>query len=257
MASDCRILTPALEKSLSAYAGSASPSYVAMTDWYPAIGIDTAKFLSRQKGCTGTFVGHLAVQTAAVRIDNPGAWTSGWDTSRTGDGDWCSGEEPMTTYAGPAQWIRWGYRYDAGGAAFGQGDVTVQASFRQCGQVVASRTFTGTVDSTTGTVVEPLSEWMPCENIASFKAAIVMAGATTGMDCRIVYQTAATLTDNPGSWTATSDAYDTASERNTGTVAITLNAAGSNFWVRFGLECRSSTSAPGQATFTVLFGVRG
>ncbi len=211
--------------------------YLWLTGWLSCDGVDNIRFVARAKNATGSgFRWQPAIQYAAVREDSPGApGTLG--TQQTDNGDYGTGDISVSTDMGNNRMFRLGIAYSSSTASVQQGDVYLQATWKQVGTYLGSRQVQLDVDGT-GTRYQVLTDWMPATFMSYVKAAFVLTtitGTSANLKYRLAYQTAATMTEQPTGWTDAEQGWttpqNTYDERNTGEVSLST----SNMWFRLGV----------------------
>lgn len=158
----CDVLTPPITRALVATT-SATVRFEPLTDWMPAIGVDTIRALVMISASTSGFRVKLAIQTATVRPDNPSSWVAlGSDIYAVGGGNTQVRTDriTVTTQTGPAMYVRFGVQFFSAAAGYERGDVALQIATDPCAELIGSKTFQ-LVANLSSTYYEPVSGWFP------------------------------------------------------------------------------------------------
>ena len=237
--------------------------YFPVTAWIPATGVDKIKLVIKRKsvqlnGVSPTFNVKVAAQVCPVRTDNPDSWQeiAGYGPY-TGADESCTGEIDVSSLTEDQLFVRFGVSCYLGGTTpvNGQADLEVQVSYVSCGGIVGSFTQELRAYNTTSDAYVAVTGWIPAIDAAKVIAAIVLTGIAGNFQCKLVYRTAATRIQYPGSWTSLEAVYHTANESNTALQNLSITDV---MFVQFGLAFSQSSagSAPGQATASVVTAVR-
>ena len=244
-------LTP--EREINVSATNTSLTYVPMTEWRLATGIDVFRAVDKLRNNT-TLKIQGAYRTAAVRPDKPDAWqTFGAETSTTGAR--CEGTIAITTTS--KFYVQWGLGYAVtAGQSFGKADLMQQVSFNQCGRLVGTRTYDINIGIDGQSFDAPVTEWMLAAHVSKFKMAVVMTNVDK-LDLEPIYQVCNASTEDPANesaWYPTGSVITTggASVYETCTTDFDITADVANrTWVRFGLRATTNalnTRAVGRVT---------
>lgn len=220
-------------------ATSTTVQYEWYTDWMPTEGIDNIRSVLKGKNATGSYFSfQLAVQYAAVRVDEPGApGTLG--AAQVGSVEYQTGDLSVATNMAANRLFRLGIAYFTaqGGSGVQQGDVGLQASWKQTGTSLGTTRVTLEVVDT-GTKYAVLTRWMPATLMTKIKAAFVLTsitGASSNLKYQLAYQTAETKVQQPKAWTNAEAGFttpqNTYDERNTGERDLTTT----DMWFRLGV----------------------
>lgn len=235
--------------------------FVPVTDWGPAIGLDTlmaAIIVTSMYTASGNTKAQLAVQTASVRTDAPDAWAvvsvTGGGLSVVGETHGASAELTVSSLTASKAWVRWGVAFslDTGATGPGSADVTFTASGVCVGKMIGS--WRGQlVSSVTSDATIAITGWIPVVWAKKVMAPMLVTSASANWRCRLRYRTSESSTSAPGNWT---DTGDTDHSGNQERVAVDNGLSlGSNHFVQFGLGY-SSSSGTSIADISITVGVR-
>lgn len=213
--------------------------YEWFTGWMSCDGVDNIRAVLKCKNATdNNFNWQLAIQYAAVRADNPGApGTLG--ANQTSSGEYQTGDVSVATNMGSNRLFRLGIAYSSSAAAQKQGDVYLQASWKQVGTDLGTRRVTLALSDSSNRYV-PLTGWIPATFMAKVKAAFVLTSITPSngnFKYRLAYQTAGTMVEQAGAWNDIENAFTQPAngvsydEHNTGEIALTVT----DMWFRLGV----------------------
>ncbi len=125
----CAQTTPEQQASLSTTTTANAIHW--FTGWMLVVGLDKLKATIKNRSIIGTatFQTQLAMQTAAVRTDNPDTPLT-LDSALQGAGERCSGVEDVAANTDDVFWVRFGVAYalQAGQSGFAQAEVAFQLS---------------------------------------------------------------------------------------------------------------------------------
>ncbi|MFA6958390.1 MAG: hypothetical protein WC538_21190 [Thermoanaerobaculia bacterium] len=244
-----------------------SDSVEALTDWFPAVGLDEAKAIVYAGQNVGAMTCDFTVQTAVLRTDAPDAWSATLFSFGNVAFQSCTSEVSLTGVLTNKMWARFGvlYRKSTTGT-YAQADLGGQVSFVSRGMLVGQMPTTMLYANTWvngnpgGWATRWSTDWVSAEWCDKVRAAIELGHDVTGTpEVRFVYQTATYRTSNPDSnWAAVGASTWTAGGTGyTGDVSLSLSG---KMWVRFGVQIRS-TDAPASGTLdgvsvTAAVGVR-
>ena len=221
------------------------------------MGLDVIKAIMTLRSVlvsAGTFSGQLAMQTAAVRTDNPDAWAvvAGLSASAASGAtaDASSTSISIATTTALKAWVRFGVTFSSG-AAGGAADVGLAVSYAACGSTVGNWKGQLVADSATDSFVA-ITPFLPSILADKIKAAIIVSSVTGTFTCRIVVRYAAVLTDVPGAWVNTTDTNSN-TERNTGEITL---SNGANMYVQIGLAYSASGGGHSTGDVVVSTGIR-
>jgi hypothetical protein len=254
----CGGMPKRVQKRLNAYSATAAQEW--FTEWLPAIGLDDVMIVFRARQATSAyFEGQLIMQTASVRTDQPNAISnvgSGQTSNGTGNSfTYNTGVLDISASTAPVMWVRFGVAYKYSTAqAQASADVDVEVSYKQCGDMAGAATHqlsTTTVDDQ----FVAITPFLPGILVDGVKAALIINSLTGNFRCRLAYRLAATSKEQPGTWTAVTDANApyTGGEVCTGDLAVTV---GSNMWIQFGILYDLSSTGTGQASVSAAVGTR-
>lgn len=222
--------------------------YAWFTDWMSADGIDNIRAVLKCKNASGAnFRWQLAIQYAEVRADAPRNQMGTLGTQQTGSGEYQTQDVSVTTDMNANRFFRLGIAYSSAAAGMEQGDVCLQASWKQLGTDLGSSRVTLNVNDN-GVKYEPLTDWVPATIMSNVKAAFILTGITpsTGhLGYRLAIQFAGTTIAQPGAWQLLEAGYSrpgnnvTYDERNT--AALTPNA-NTDMWFRLGVAYNQDSS---------------
>lgn len=247
----CGLLMPPISVRLAAL--STTFVYWWGTPWREAIGLDTVMAAIKAADASTNFNWQLAIQTAAVRTDNPDQPAT-LGTAQTGVGPYVTTALDISQTTGSKMWVRFGLAYKIGtGAGPEQGDIDLQLQYTQCGKMVA--TFANQVVATQGStgLVTVISDWIPSMQVTKIKPAFVINSATTNLRVRLVYRTSGAVRESPSAW-STLGSLQSAGETCPGELSPTIGTQ--DMWVQIGLEVSSSDANLAQGFVAVAVGVR-
>lgn len=259
----CGAVTALVSRHLATtLSGVNSPRYEAYTDWIPVMGLDKIKALLRLQGLTNQFQCQLAYQTAAVRTDQPDAWST-LDQMTTVDR--CTGVIDITSATAGKFYIRFGIAYNlSSGSTNSQADVSLQVSYDACGAIVGSTTLQLLAPDTSNYYMA-VTGWIRAIDAAKVRAAILASGVVGNFQCRLTYRTAqidpATVSDNWGTVNIESSPHAGNGEFNTGELTLPTGPGQTGriddkMWIQFGIQYSCSSGTAGQATVSVATAVR-
>jgi hypothetical protein len=216
----CGEAIPTVSTHLVAY--STTPTVVWLVPWMSAVGLDKIRAALRAKNAGGSLEWQLCWQTAAVRVDAPGAMAL-LDVKQTGGVDRATGELSLST--GSVMYARFGVSINlaAGVSTPNEADFSLDLSYVSCGQVVATYADTFTSSSTGGHIV-PVGGWIPAIAVSKVRMAWLINSSTGNAEARLVFRKASTTKEAPTSGDTTIDTWHGAGESNTGDLVPTLGA---------------------------------
>lgn len=220
----------------------------------PTEGVENIRAVLKARNTSGaTFQWQLAIQYAAVRADDPSAPAT-LAQQQGGNGEYQTQDVSVAANMEDYRLFRLGIAYSSSQAGMNQGDVSLQASWKQVGtDLGARRVILSIVD--TGTKYEPLTDWVPATFMTKVRAAFVLNSITpsTGhLGYRLAYQTAGTTVTQPGAWQLLEAGMTrpangvTYSERNTQDLTVTTGA--SDMWIRLGVAYDQDSSVDANYT---------
>jgi len=106
-----------------------SDYYWPVTGWLPAILAQKVKMALIVTGAHSQFKTRVAYQTAATSPEVPDAWSTTFDTWRSGDQEVCTGELSPTLTA--KMWVRFGVQYACGTGTNLPGNVSTSTGIRR------------------------------------------------------------------------------------------------------------------------------
>lgn len=209
-------------------ATSTTEIFIPLTDWYPALGVDTVRFGFRLLAESGGLQGRPAYQTATAVIDEAG---SGGRSVASGLGTPQSGPLEPLEFAlslGTVQWVRFGVMVSLGQqGAPGQGDVMLQTTLPACGKSLGRFERQVHIGGNTAPAVVPVTDFVPALSLSRVRAALVVTGVSGPLETRLMIQTADVSTTTPNAWQGLGQAvqgerkdcveYDVTSFTNPGT----------------------------------------
>jgi hypothetical protein len=86
---------------------STTANYVWLTNWMPAIGLDTVRLATKIRNLSGSIQIQPAMQVALVRTEKPASPTT-LDAAQTANGEYCTGDEDVSASTAGKQWVRFG-----------------------------------------------------------------------------------------------------------------------------------------------------
>lgn len=223
-----------------------------LTDWVPAIGLDSVRATIKHKAVNGNFQTKFAIQTADVRTNNPNSPATLEQSWTAGAGERCTGNVDLSSYTNDALFVRLGVSY-AASSGVGEADVSLQVAYDACGQMV------GTVSSEVlapdaNDSYLPVTGWIPAIHVGKVMAALVVAGGGPNFRTRLAVQTATTSVESPGAWTTTFDTWRSGDQEvNTGELTPSIASA---MWVRIGVQYTCSSGTNLRSFITCAVGIR-
>ncbi|MBK7395781.1 MAG: hypothetical protein IPJ34_05605 [Myxococcales bacterium] len=233
-----RNLTAQIQRHL--ISNNTTPLQEWFTDWMSCDGIDNIRLVIKVKNSGASFSWQPIVQYAAVRVDSPGAATT-IGNGQSNNGEYNPGDIAVATDMGNNRLFRLGVQYSSASASVQQGDVYLQASWRQAGTDLGTRRVTLAVADSSDKY-EVLTPWMPATFMAKVKAAFVLTSITPSngnLRYMLAYQTADTAIEQPGTWQDAEAGWSqpgngtTYAERNTGERSL---ANLTQMWFRLGVK---------------------
>lgn len=224
------------------------------TDWMPAIGLDNVQGVLKNKAVTGNFESRMAMQTAAIRTDNPDSPIL-LESSYQASGERCSSVLSIATDLLSKCFVRFGVGYHlSSGSTPGQSDTSLELAYNSCGRIIGGDVAQLYVPGTTS-FYRAFTGWIPAAHAAKVKAAIVILNASANFRCQLAQRTATTSRESTSAWSSALEGgwHSGNGEYNTGEVSL---SNGSSFWVQFGLEYQLSSGSSGEATASVSVAVR-
>jgi len=249
----CFTLTSPVQKRLYALS-DAVVQYEWFTAWMPAIGFDSVQGVLKNKALTGNFESRMALQTAAIRADNPDTPVL-LESSYQGSGERCSTVLNVAGDTDDKYFVRLGVAYHLSSAGNpGQADVSLELAYNACGKIIGGDVAQLFVPGTTSQY-RPFTGWIPASHAAKVKAALVVLNSSANFRCQLAMRTATTSREATGSWSSNLEAlwHSGDGEFNTGEISL---SNGSVFWVQFGLEYQLSSGSNGQASVSMSVAAR-
>ncbi|MFA6958393.1 MAG: hypothetical protein WC538_21205 [Thermoanaerobaculia bacterium] len=236
---------------------STANSFIPLTDWVLATGVDTAKVVWRNVGST-TLTTQPAYQTAPVRTDKPDYPQALGVTTLATNNEAITSNVSLSSATSAKFWIRFGILYKATSGTFGTGNVWMQATLDAWGQIVTREASLQLAAETTTSEFQAVTPWMPAIFADKVKFALAFP-QQTNLYIRPVFQTSTTL---PGKDTSNWDSTNMGSEITTvgETCTAELPSLGTPFaakmWVRFGIQYRSNVAGRAEGNVIVSVAVR-
>lgn len=230
----CNSLLPAVSKRLTSL--STTAAYEWFTDWLPAATMLRAQSVMKAKAVSGNLVIQVAMQTAAVRPDDPDSPVTVAST-QSGAGETCSDVGDVTSGLAGKYFVRFGIAYSLSSGSIGQGDVSLQVAYDACGGVAGSQTLALSTVSSTDSFL-PVTGWLASISAEKVRAAVILAG-NANIQWKLSYRTATTSVDSPNAWqTGLEAGYHGTGATNTGDLTPSVSTA---MWVQFGIQYSSSS----------------
>lgn len=232
---------------------STTTAYAWYTSWLPAIGMDSVKGVLQNRNHDGNFQSRLAVQTAAVREDNPDAPTTleaGW----LGNSERCTGVVDLTSYTGPKMLVRLGVAYNLStGSNLGSADTHLELTYNNFGRIVTRKDLRlHTPD--TANYYEPLTGFLPAVHVAKAKASLVITDASANLQTRLAWRAATIGPQSPGSWSTTWDTWHSSSgEFATGELTPSVST---DMFIQIGLQHSMTSGTHGVGLVHAVVAVR-
>jgi len=210
--------------------------YEWFTPWMSCDGVDNIRAVLKAKNASANLAWQLVVQYAAIRVDNPGSATT-LAAAQTANGEYNPGDISVATDMGNNRFFRLGIAY--GATAGQQGDLTLQASWKQVGTDLGTAQATLALSDSSNRY-EAITAWIPATFMSKVKVAFVVNSITPSngnFKYRLAVQTAATTTAQPTAWTDLEQAFQQPgngtnySEHHTGEIAVTT----SDMWFRLAI----------------------
>lgn len=114
-------------KTLSLFAASTSNGFAEVTGWVPVQWAAKVKAALIARSLSGNFQYRICYRTADTSVDSPGAWSTTFDSSRTG-GEACTGDVTLTFTN--ETWVQFGIQYSLSGATPGGAIITASFAVR-------------------------------------------------------------------------------------------------------------------------------
>jgi len=215
--------------------------YEWFTGWMSADGIANIRAVVKCKNASGAnFRWQVAIQYAEVRGDEPRTQMGTLGAQQTNSGEYQTQDVSVTTDTDANRFFRLGIAYSSAAAGMEQGDVSLQASWKQLGTDLGTSRVVLSVNDN-GVKYEPLTDWIPATIMSKVKAAFILTGITpsTGhLGYQFAIQFAGTTVAQPGAWELLEGAYTrpgnnvTFEEHNSAAKAPVANT---NMWFRLGV----------------------
>lgn len=190
----------------------------------------------KAKQAGANFTWQLAIQYAAVRVDEPDA-PSTLGNAAAGSGEIPTGDISVSGTTPSKRFFRLGIAYSSSSGVT-QADVSLVASWKSVATPLAARRVTLAV-ADLGTKYEVLTDWMPATFMSKVKAVFMLnsiTGASSQLRYRLAVQTAVSSVQQPGTWTDLEAGWTTPSgtysERNTGELTVSTTT---EMWFRLGV----------------------
>lgn len=195
----CIHSTGPVEKRVSAT--STTEIFVPMTGWYPALGIDEARFGLRLLADSGALQGRPAYQTATAVVGESGQ--GGRDVPQ-GLGTPTTGSLTALSFAlnlGTVQYVRFGVLVSLEQASSpGQADVMLQTLVPSCGKPLGRWRDQIHIGGNVSPTVVPVTGFMPALKLQEVRAAIVVVGMSGTLETGLMIQTANVSPETPNGW---------------------------------------------------------
>lgn len=244
------VFSPYVEHHLVATSGTTQ--YAWFTDWMSADGVDNIRAVLKCKNGDANFGWQLAIQYAAVRPDAPGSPAT-LGSPQAGSNEYQTGDISVSGSGATTdnRLFRLGIAYSSPQGGVQQGDVSLEASWKELGTDLGTRSVAlSALD--TGTKYAVLTPWIPATFMSKIKAAFSLnsiTGGTSNLRYQLAYQLAGPSVQQPGAWTnAEPNGFVTPSgsynERNTGEITVST----SEMWFRLGVAYGLSSGVDNNIT---------
>ena len=249
----CVRVTPPVQMHL--VATSSTDSHAWYTDWLAGIATDDATIIMKFWSKAGNLRVAPAVQTATIRTDKPDDTPTTISTLKTTANDYFY---PAATCdidgitAGKA-FYRLGVVYNSS-SGLGEGDVTIQMAYRQCGALTAPWSGHLIAYSDDPHYIS-ISGWMPALGVEAVEAIRSLSSIVGSLKFVLTYRTAEVTTDLPGDWGAVTIGA-TISANGESTTGEQSVAVTDKMWIQFGLKYWSDNDAFCEGDVMTLLGIR-
>ncbi|MFH1463435.1 MAG: hypothetical protein ABIO70_03525 [Pseudomonadota bacterium] len=235
----CARLTPEYSANLSTN-DDTFVQYRWFTDWITCAGLSNVRATIKRINADNSFSVRFAFQIAKVRTNDPGSPTVlAGDAYHSGNGESCTDDLDLSTYADDGFFVRFGVAYKlTEGSGYASADVYFQVAYGLKGSVIGKGSQQVLAPDSTYRYLL-ISDWVPALSAVKFQVAYVVSDASADFYTRLAYQTAATSIEEPGAWTT--DGTEAGDDRE---VCEQVSISTSNkMWVRFAIAYKANSGS--------------